>query len=212
MLVQGKSHLAGDRFRSLAGASAFFRDTTFFSDSIITRRGRLGLADGGVANTERLDNFVVSLDGAEFQSLPGFSYHMAFRHLSAGETELFDENGFVVGLAKEAELANGMSLSVTGELAYFDHHDGGEDDLTYATAGAALQSGPWHGEISGSLRRYAFAAGGSQTDRLAQLSAGYTFENGIDLAAGYGFTRTDLIDYHTVGLRLTKTIEFPTTQ
>ena len=194
------------------GGAIFFADTSFLSDSIFTRRGELSLADGGLANTERLDNFVISLDGSEFTSMPGLSYHAAFRHLSAGVTEDLDENGFVFGLAKDITIDDETSVTLTGEAAFFSNYMGFEGDAGYFTAGAALYRGSWHGELSGALRRYDDGMGGHISDHLLQASAGYTFDNGFDLAAGYGFNHAADTDYHTIGLRLTRYIEFPSSE
>lgn len=190
------------------GGNLFFADTTFLSDSVFTRRGRLSPDDGGAGNTERLDNFSVTLDGEDMPGLTGFSYHLGYRHLSVGLGDASDEDGFVAGLAQESELANGMVLTVNGELAYFSNAGGSLDDALYATAGLGLVIGPWHGELAGTIREIDFDGGGSGTDYLAQISAGYTFDNGLDLSLGYGYTREDTIDSHFVGLRLAKSFEF----
>lgn len=209
----GSYTFATENAGSLAfSAALFFADTSFLSNSIITQRGQLSVSDGGIANTGRLDNFTLTLDGSEVPALPGLTYQLGFRHLSAGDTEVADENGFVASVAKDTELANGNSLGFTGELAYFSHYQGTRDNALYLTSGVALYSGPWHGELSGAIRTFDYDDGGSLTDHLVQVSAGYGFENGFDISAGYGFTRAEDIDYHTLGLRLTKSLEFSTNQ
>jgi hypothetical protein len=190
------------------GANLFFADTTVLSDSIFTRRGQLSIDDGGASNTERLDNFSITLDGEEFPGLAGFSYHLGYRHLSAGLGDAADEDGFVAGLARESKLANGMVVTVNGELAYFSNFGGSLDNAVYATAGLGLASGPWHGEIAGTIREIDFDGGGSGTDYLAQVSAGYTFDNGFDVSLGYGYAREETVDSHFVGLRLAKSFQF----
>jgi hypothetical protein len=189
------------------GANIFFADTSVLSDSIFTRRGRLSTADGGAGNTGRLDNFSLTLDGEEFPALPGFSYHLGYRRLSAGLGDARDENGYVAGVVREAEFA-GLTLAGNAEAAYFTGFGGSEDNALYLTAGLAIKRGPWHGEVSGTLRRLDLAGGGEQTDRLMQLSAGHEWENGVDLSAGYGYTRVEEIDSHVLGLRLTKSFDF----
>ena len=192
------------------GANVFFADNTVFSDSLFTSRGRTRVADGGIGNTGRLNNFSVTLDGSDFPSVPGLAYHVGYRHLSAGIGDMADENGFVIGLVKETELANGMVLGLNGEVAYFDNFGGTFDNALYATAGVSLASGPWHGELAGTIRSIDLAGAGSMTDQLVQVSGGYTFENGVDLALGYGFSRVEDIKAHVVGVRLSKSFEFST--
>jgi hypothetical protein len=201
----------GDAGKHVLGANVFFADTTFLSDSAITRRGRTDVDDGGVGNTERLDNFSVTLDGSEIAALPGFSYNLGFLHLSAGVTETADQNGFAFGLAREAEFSNGMTLTGNGEIAYFSDFAGVDgDNALYVTAGFQLARGPWHGELAGTLRKLDFAGIGTDSDHIAQVSAGYEFENGIDISVGYAQVREADIDSSVIGLQLTKSFEFST--
>lgn len=201
---------AGDAGQHTLGANVFYADNTFLSDSLFTRRGRTSVSDGGVGNTGTLDNFSLTLDGSEFAALPGFSYHLGYRHLSAGVTEDADENGFVGGVAKETELANGMVLGLNGELAYFDDAAGvAGDEALYATAGLSLTHGSWHGELAGTLRKVRLSRV-DFNDHIVQASVGYEFENGIDLSAGYAHVREAAVDAHVIGVRLTKSLEFST--
>lgn len=192
------------------GANLFYADNTFLSDSLFTSRGQNAVAAGGVGNTGRLNNFSITLDGTDFPSLPGFSYHIGYRHLTAGIGDVADEHGFVLGLVKETELPNGVVLGVNGEVAYFDNYGGTLDNAYYVTVGTSLQAGPWHGELAGTIRNVNFAAGGAMTDHLLQLSAGYGFDNGIDLSAGYAYVNAAGTPAHIVGLRLAKSFEFST--
>ena len=184
-------------------ARTLFADNTVSPTAIISADNPR--RDGGTGN-RRLNNFSVTLDGSDFPSAPGLAYHVGYRHLSAGIGDMADENGFVIGLVKETELANGMVLGLNGEVAYFDNFGGTFDNAVYATAGVSLVSGPWHGELAGTIRSIDFAGAGSMTDQLVQVSGGYTFENGVDLALGYGFSRAEDIKAHVVGVRLSKSL------
>lgn len=190
------------------GANVFFADTSVLSDSIFTRRGRLSVSDGGAGNTGRLDNVSLTLDGGEFASLAGFSYHLGYRRLSPGDGDAAAEHGFVAGLAQETELSGGSTLDLNGEVAHFVNQGGGLDDATYLTAGVSLAKGPWHGELAASLRRIAFDGGGGRSDVMAQVSGGYTFDNGIDASLGYAATRAEDVTSHTLGVRLSKTFSY----
>lgn len=192
------------------GANLFKADTTVFSDSAFTRRGRLSRADGGAANTRSLENFSFTIDGEEIVALPGFSWHLGYRHLRPGIGDARAENGFVAGAAQVFSLENDIELTVNGELAWLSNAFASPDDALYATAGFGLVRGPWHGELAGTLRRTKFAGGGSQRDYVLQVSAGYEWENGIDLSLGYGYGRDGGVGTHAIGVRLTKTFEFST--
>lgn len=186
--------------------NTFFADTTFLSESLFTNRGRTYLGDGGAGNTGRLDNFAVTLFGEEIPSLPGFKYNIGYRHLSAGRGDYGDENGFIAGVSKETEIGNDTKLGLLGEVAYFDNYGGTDEKATYATLGASLARGPWHGELTGEIRRFDVAG----TDHLVQVSAGYGFESGYDLSVGYAFEHAEHIDNQYIGVRLTKCFSFAT--
>jgi opacity protein-like surface antigen len=190
------------------GANLFTADTTFLSDSAFTSRGRLARADGGATNTGRLDNFSFTIDGEEIAALPGFSWHLGYRHLEPGIGDVKAENGFVAGVAQTFSLENEVELTVNGELVYLSNAFAGPDDMLYATAGLGIVRGPWHGELAGTLRKTKFDGGGSQNDYVLQAAAGYEWENGVDLSLGYGYGRDGGVGTHAIGVRLTKTFEF----
>jgi hypothetical protein len=200
---------AGMGTHTLTGA-VFYADRSVLSDSIFTERGQRTAADGGAGNTGRLDNFMLSLAGEAMPALPGLSYQLAYRHLSAGAGGLSDEDGFVASLLHETALSNGVTFGLLGEAAYFSGYGGSGDDALYFTAGGSVSRGPWHGELSATLRDFDFAAGGSGNDYLAQISAGYEFESGYDISLGYAMVREADIVSHEVGLRLTKSFGFST--
>ena len=190
------------------GANVFFADTTFLSQSVFTNRGQTRLSDGGVGNTEKLNNFSLTLDGSEVAGVDGLSWHLGYRHLSAGMGDTNAENGFVAGIAHEFETSNSMTVTATGEIAYFTGYGGADDKALYATAGVGVVSGPWHGELAASLRNVNFGAGGSQNDKLVQLSLGYEFENGVDISAAVAHVVDVGEASQYLGLRLTKSLDF----
>lgn len=190
------------------GGNVFFVDNSFLSDSAFTRRGRNTVAAGGPGNTGRLDNFSVTLDGSDIPSIEGFSWHLGYVHLSAGLGDISDINGFAAGFAKETELDSGITLGFNGEVAVFDGYNGANDDAVYVTGGLSFANGPWHGEAAATMRQVRYFGGGRDNDFMAQVSAGYEFESGIDLSAGYGFFRAGGVDSHALGIRLSKSFEF----
>ncbi len=194
------------------GANIFFADTTFLSDSVGTRRGRTRLTDGGAGNTEELDNFSFTLDGTELPSMPGFSWHLGYRHLSAGLGDVADENGFAVGFIQEADLGDERTATFNFEYAVFDNLGGSADDASYLTAGLTLADGPWHTDFAGTLRNIDVAGGPDSDDVLFQASIGYVDANDIDWNVGYKFAEEGGVDSHTFGFFVTKAIEFSTNE
>lgn len=188
--------------------NVFYADTTFLSESLITNRGRTHVADGGPANTGRLNSFSVTMDGEEISALPGFSFNLGYRHLAAGRGDNAAEDGFVAGFEQAFDLARDVKLGLVGEFVYLSHAFATPDDATYATVGLKLERGPWHGEVTGTLRNTRFADGGSGNDYLAQLSGGYTFGNGLDASLAFAAGRNDGADTHVIGVRLSKSFDF----
>lgn len=191
-------------------ANLFFADTTVFSDSIFTSRGRVSVNDGGAGNTGRLNNFSVTLDGFEIPGMTGFSYHIGYRHLSPGMGDFGAENGYVAGIAHEMETSSGATIGFTGEIAHFTNAGGTPDNATYFTPGLSIAFEHLHGEVSGTVRRINFGGGGGQTDYLAQISAGYTFDNGVDVSVGYTHVVEAAVRSHIFAARLSKSFEFST--
>jgi len=189
------------------GANIFTADTSALSDSIITRRGQTNLADGGVGNTENLDSFSISLDGEELPELEGFTWHLGYRHLSAGLGDVDDEQGFVAGFIQETSLGDEKSITFNLEYANFD---GGANDVDYLTAGLTLSDGPWHADFAGTFRNTDVTGRNDVDDVLFQASVGYVDQHEIDWNVGYRFIEEDGVDNHTLGVFITKAVEIST--
>jgi len=183
--------------------NTFFADTTVFSESLFNNRGRLHDSDGGAGNTGKFDNYSITLAGEDMPGLTGLKYNLGYRHQSGAGSD-FDENGFVAGLAKDTDIGHSLTLGLIGEVAYFEHYTGAEEDATYTTIGSSLKRGPWHGELTGSFRDF------ETDDHLLAASVGYTFDNGFDLSLGYGRERAAGDDNDMIGVRLTKCLSFST--
>jgi hypothetical protein len=172
-------------------ANLFFADTTVFSESVITNRGRTRLADGGASNTESLNSFSVTWDIEGFSEAPGLTTHVGFVHQARGIGGVRDENGFVIGAINEHEFSNGTLLTAILEVAFIDHFGGGAADNTYITAGAQYNFGDWNVAASGTVRRITETGMPSVSDHLFQVGGGYEFQEGflggtaVDVALGF---------------------------
>jgi hypothetical protein len=206
-------------------ASTFFLDTSVFSDSIITSRGRTHKSDGGPSNTESLESFAVSLDGAELPlvlfgdttpgeaPVSGLTYQVAFVSQAAGEGSDSRENGVVVSLADEFPIANkALKLQPLVEFAYFFDADGVDgQDRYYITAGAtAIWQEHWNAALSYTRRETMPAGGPDVGDNLFQASAGYEFDFGVGANVGYRYSEADDVANHTIGVLLTYGLDFST--
>lgn len=209
--------------RHRVSASTFFLDTSALSNSIITKRGRTHLSDGGPSNTESLESFAIAIDGDNLPlvlfgdttpgeaPVSGLTYQVAFVSQAAGEGSDSRENGVLASLADEFPVANKeLVLQPLVEFAYFFDADGVDNqDRYYITAGAtAIWRENWNAALS-YTRRETMPDGASNVgDNLFQASAGYEFDFGLGANVGYRYTDVDEVEDHTLGLLLTYALEF----
>ena len=153
--------------------SVFFLDTTALSRSIFQDRGRTTLADGGVANTEQLDNFALQYD----VELEATTLHFGASSLSRGMDDDEDQRGVVFGVTHAFE--NGISL--IGEIADFNGFEGEDQSATIATLGASFERAGF--TYSAVFARRDF--GTEDTDELITVGLDYEFEWGGELSAGF---------------------------
>jgi hypothetical protein len=184
------------------GASAFFLDTTVLSESLIERRGRARLSDGGASNTGDPASFTVTLDGADLPGLPGLAYHAAVSRQERGEGDVADELGYGVALYGDVVLGDDLVLEPLVEFVRQENDEAGPDDATYVTGALALNHGPWSLALTGTLRSIEVADGPDADDHLVQVSIGYWFRKGLVLQAGYKTTRESGIDFDVLGALL----------
>jgi hypothetical protein len=158
-----------------ASLAVFYTDTSALSESWGTNRGRTSVADGGAGNTEELNNFAFQLDGAFGE----MAYNLGFRKLSAGQGDVSDETGGSLALAHDFDV-NGNTLSVLGEVAYFNGFGGTADDVTYATLSGAYAVDNF--TYTASLTNRDGVGGFSDT----LVSVGMDYDFGDDLVASVG--------------------------
>lgn len=168
----------------------FYADDTAFSDSLGTKRGRNTTADGGAGNTGKLNNVALQYT----QEVGDTTYWVGGRFLTAGDSDVSDEKGAVIGMAHD--FGNGFDL--IAEVAYFDGFAGTGEDSTYATLGGSYVQGPW--AYSASYTGIDNTANGY--DDLITVGVDYTFENDMSLGGGVGFYDVDGDDFTAVGASL----------
>ncbi len=196
------------------GANLFFLDTTALSQSYITkpafgaertsRASRFRKAQGGVGNTEQLNNFSLTLDGDGISWLPNFAYHLGYLHQSKGVSEPFNENGYVGAVQYTLKLGRATTLTPLVEYARFDGFQGLDQTAGYLTGAATLSHGSWTASISGTRRRVGLATEASPNgdDWLGTATIGYAFENGIEASVGWARARDGAELTSTLGVLL----------
>lgn len=215
--VKHKSEAWGEH---ALGGSVFFYDSTALSNTLITRPSfddprterpkRLRRQDGGVGNTGSLESFTVALTGGKPAIAPGLEYRIGYRQQKKGETEIFDEKGFIAGLAYEFEIAKGLTFTPLIEYAYLDKFEGADATARYITGSAMLDWNPWSLHVSYTNRRLKFREDEPFTDndQLFQVTLGYTFDFGLGLYLGWKTQRVAGERSESVGAMALYKIEF----
>ena len=187
--------------------AAFRLDNSALSQSIFTKRGRLDRDEGLPANTSKFSSVSLTIDG-DLPMVEGLGYHLgAMRQARGGRGAVKTakaETGFVAGLTHEWEMGE-VTLSPLVEAVRIRDADGDDGvNRRYLTAGAGAEWGAWNAALSGTRR----STSGSETDRLLQLSAGYTFSTGIGLDLGWRYARENGDRFRTIGALLSYDLEF----
>ncbi|MEM9393357.1 MAG: hypothetical protein AAGA38_05845 [Pseudomonadota bacterium] len=187
--------------------NAFFEDTSVFSESLGTNRGRTSIDDGGASNTESLNSFALSLEGRDMHRFPGLTYKLGLLHQKRGVDGVADENGFSATVMQTLENSNSEEWSFIGEFAAFENFEGTNDDIIYASGGIVYRTSPWMAVLSGTLRPRYLADGGKFDDYSIQTSLEYDLGNGFSLAVAHELNRDENLDNRRLGFRFSKVIE-----
>lgn len=201
--------------------AAFTLDTTFLSESLFTRPNgsnprtdrprRFTRDQGGLYNTGDLDNFTVDLGLYGLAAVPDLTAYVSFESLGNGTPGASRQTGVAAGLGYEVDLGGDMSLVPRAEYAHFNNADGDPaTNADYVTASVELDKGPWDVAVVGGVRKFnSNGAAADYTDHLREVSAGYTFENGVKLevsAAGESDAGTDTT---LIGAKLSWSLRSP---
>ena len=134
--------------------SSFFADTTFLSDALIDQRGHTSKEDGGLANTEDLDSYAISIGGKDFYSLDNniverLSYRIGYALQKKGSTNDNDETRYSISLSYKENFINQISKTLIFEFMEINHYDGeAAHDRSYFTSSLGLKLYPWSFDTS----------------------------------------------------------------
>lgn len=187
-------------------ASTFILDRTVFSGSVITKRTRTRLADGGPSNTRGLKSFHVALEGEKIPGLEGLTYHASFirQYDRSGRYE----TGFAIGLGHAFE-AGAFTISPLIEFVRMHNAEGvSGQNHNFLTTSVKVERKGWHAALSHTLRHANMPGAGTTRDNLVQVSGGYSFENGLGIEVGWSHRNEDSIGTHTIGVLFTYELSF----
>jgi hypothetical protein len=182
-------------------ASTFVLDRTPLAGSVITKRTRPVLADGGPSNTRGLKSFHVTLEGEKIPGLEGLTYHVSFIH--QGVRGGPNERGLALALGYEGELSGYKVKPIVEFVHIFDVDGVNGQGRNYLTTGFSIERNGWEFALSHTFRHTHTPMDGTVRDNLVATSLGYTFDNGLGIALGYSYRNEDSIATHTVGVLLT---------
>lgn len=197
----------GARGQQTLRFNTFFEDTSVFSESFGSNRGRTSVDDGGASNTEGFDSFTLSLEGRDMARFPGLTYKLGLIHQGRGVDGVADENGISAAVLQTFETAKGNSWSLIGELAAFKNFEGTADDIVYASAGLVYRTGSWTTVLSGTWRPRDVANGSDFNDYSVQTSIEYDLGKGYAVALAHEFNRDENLNNRRLGFRFIKVIE-----
>lgn len=199
------------------GATVFFLDNTFLSNSAFTRPriddpftarpGRLRKKDGGPANTHGPESFLINVAGEKIPALPELVYNIGFAYFAKGETETREQKAFVAGVAYELTITEEVSLTPIFEYARFWDAGGQPGNISYYTLGAELGWNQWLASGVATWRDNSLplteeGSGGKFTDRLITFSIGYKLTDDLILSAGWKRERIEREDGDSFGVLL----------
>lgn len=199
-------------------AAAFFADTSFLHYSLFSSPGsrdpqaerisHLRRNDGGLGNTEKFNNFSITLGGDRFGGASqggddepaGFFYNVGFRYLSAGVTETREERGLAAAVGYRIRYGDDTSLTPFAEYVHFWDFSGAPGSADIMTLGLLANIGPWEAATSVAWRSVDSRGGGAldHDDYLFAMQAAYNFDNGLYLGAGYRHDKLEGIESDTI--------------
>lgn len=185
--------------------STFFADTTVLSQSIIRGRGTVEKEDGGASNTEDFSSFVAGLDGDNVAGVDGLYYKLGYRFLGEGDADHAtggaDESGWVATLGHRIGMSDRVDLDLFAEYTDIQNFGGvdGEDRDYLSGSAKVIMDERWNLTLAHTMRNIDVSGADDIDDHLTQVSAGYDFQNGLTLEAGWKNTEEDNVDDHIIG-------------
>ena len=138
------------------------------------------------------------------------NYHLAIAHQEAGRGDPEDELGFAAALYGAFAITDELAIEPIVEYIYFEDAEGLDQERDIITVGTAVTYGPWN---------LALAYSGVYTDPSGDdiedtdvdqfsVSAGYSFDFGLDVDLGYKFVEEEDVDSHVLGVLLHYNFDF----
>lgn len=193
-------------------AAVFALDTTFLSNSLVTRQRccdpgfgryvRTTLRQGGAGNTGNLDNFAVSLEGADMAALPGLIYNLGLLSRGPGKDGARREWAWAAGLRHERAWTPAFRTFAFAEFVEFrnsggnpleEDEDGGEGIVSerrrFSTLGTQIQYAAWRATLVWQRDEAKRSRNALPTQDYYEASLGRDLAWGFGLDLGYQYAR-----------------------
>ncbi|MBH32318.1 MAG: hypothetical protein CMD90_01565 [Gammaproteobacteria bacterium] len=176
--------------------SSFFADTTFLSDALLDQRGHTSKEDGGLANTEDLDSYAISLGGKDFYSLDNniaerLFYKLGYALQKKGTNNDNDETRYSISLGYKENFTSKINTTLIFEHMEINHYSGeAGHDRSYFTSSMGLKLYPWSFATTYTfVDNDAEEADEGADGKILQISVGYSISSSVDV--NFGFKRAD---------------------
>lgn len=190
-------------------ASTFFVDTTILSESALRGRGDRRKQDGGVSNTESFRSFLFALNGEKIPGLGNLGYHVAYMRQAAGRGDTADETSFAAAMFTSFDLGAGLTFDPLAEAVHQKNQGGvSGQDRAYLTLAGQLGWKGWNLAVAWTERDTNNVAALNNTDTHFQLSAGYAFDFGLTVDAGWKVSEDAGVETRTLGALAKYAIKF----
>ncbi|HID82901.1 MAG TPA: hypothetical protein EYH06_13095 [Chromatiales bacterium] len=163
--------------------NVFQLDTSFLSSPLFTNKGRIEKEDGGISNTEKFDNYLVTLNGGKAYAKPGASYTLGYGLQRAGVDRDLDEEMFIGGLYGHITPSEDYDINLALEHVNLQNAGGFPEDHSTITLGAFYSRWPWGIGTVYSQRSVNphDASEDGRTDKIFEIVGRYFFGDHIGL-------------------------------
>lgn len=180
----------------------FHLDTSFLSSPLFTNKGQIKKEDGGISNTEKFNNYLVTLNGGKAYEKPGGSYTIGYGLQRAGEGRDLDEKMFIGGLYGQISPSDDYDINLALEHVNLENAGGFPEDHSTITLGAFYSRWPWGIGTVYSQRSVNphDASEDSRTDKIFEIVGRYFFGDHIGLETAIEILNENGEDEHLFGI------------
>lgn len=224
----GEYRYFNERIGNIAPSlSLYTQDNTFLSRPYLRPGKKVSRADGGAANTGRLNSYAATVNWTSWPALPFLEAQLAYMRNAEGrpvppptpdpgqppqpatpaaaETVTGISLRAIIPSARSTDLGptlHGEYLDFVPFVEYVDvRNEGGNQgaDTSYLTTALTVDYGRWNCGITGTRKGLA----GKPDERLAELSVGYQLTGVIKLAGSIGREKVDGKTSDLIGFTVT---------